>query len=296
MKLLKKGDTIGLAATARFIESKDIYSFVKWIESKELKVKYADNIFEKYHQFAGNDKYRAASFQKLIEDEEVNAVWIVRGGYGTTRILEYLDWSKFIQNPKWIIGFSDITLIHLQLASWGIPSIHGDMPYRFDKVYLENFDFIYQILTTGKYEYHLNSTASSSFSLQGKIIGGNLSLVVHSIGNSWINWHNHNDYILFLEDLEEYYYHVDRMAFQLKHSGFFKNVKGIFLGSFSDMKDNTIPYGWNIEEIFQNVSKLPIIQYNAFGHTLHNLPLIHGSDINLYRHKNYLIISQNINT
>ncbi len=292
MKLIKKGDTIGLAATARFIEANDLSFFVKWLESKELKVKLADNLLEKFHQFAGNDKFRAQSFQKLIDDDELSAIWIVRGGYGTTRILEYLDWSKFTQNPKWIIGFSDITWIHLQLASLGFISIHGDMPSRFGKVNLKNFESVLNILFNGEVNYSNHCDDVIDFELNGKIIGGNLSLLAHSIGNP--NIQLGNDFLLFLEDLEEYLYHIDRMAYQLKHNGIFQKSKGLLLGSFTDLKDNDIPFGFNVNEIFKNVTNKPLIAQLPFGHADTNLAFIHGHDIEIVQKSQNLQIKQKI--
>ncbi len=292
MKLLKKGDCIGLAATARFIESNQLSLFVKWLESKELKVKFADNLLEKFHQFAGNDEFRAQNFQKLIDDEEISAIWIVRGGYGTTRILEYLDWSKLIQNPKWIIGFSDITLIHLQLVSLGLFSIHGDMPSRFGKVNLQNFDSVLNILLHGEVNFSTHCYESFDFEICGKIIGGNLSLLAHSIGNT--NIQLGNDYLLFLEDLEEYLYHIDRMAYQLRHNGIFQKSKAVLLGSFTDLKDNDIPFGLSVNEIFKNVTNKPVFTQLPFGHADTNLAFIHGYEIDIVQKNHILQINQSL--
>lgn len=292
MKLLKKGDTIGLAATARFIKPSELSFFIKWLESKELKVKFADNLLEQHHQFAGNDEQRAESFQKLIHNENIQAIWVVRGGYGTTRILDYIDGSLLKNNPKWIIGFSDITILHLYLASLGIPSIHGDMPSRFDKVNKENFEFIYQILTTGEIEYCIKTQSLQKLELNGKIIGGNLSLIAHSIGNPNIDFGM--DFLLFLEDLEEYYYHIDRMAYQLKHHGIFKKAKGILLGSFTDLKDNEIPFGYTVEQIIQNLTHQPILQNIPMGHSKQNLPFIHGHDISISQNQEKIILKQKV--
>lgn len=281
MKLLKKGDVIGLAATARFIEPKELSQFIQWIESKNLRVKFAKNIYEKYHQFAGDDSFRLESFQELLNDDSLSAIWIVRGGYGTTRIFNRIDWSNFIKNPKWIIGFSDITLLHLQLASLGLPSIHGDMPSRFNKVSLKNFESILKILQDGFYEYEIPFNSPQNFQLSGKIIGGNLSLIAHSVGNPKIQWSE--KYLLFLEDLEEYYYHVDRMAIQLQNYSIFDphKCKGVLLGSFTDMKDNEIPFGFTAYEIFSEKTLNPILCGLPFGHDYLNLAFIHNHDINI---------------
>lgn len=292
MRLLKKGDTIGLAATARYIEPSELSLFIKWLESKDLKVKFADNLFEKFHQFAGNDEFRASSFQKFLEDESIQAIWIVRGGYGSTRILNYLDWSKFIQNPKWIIGFSDITLIHLKIASLGYVSIHGDMPSRFEKVDIGNFESVLNILFNGELSYTFDYEPSNNFELTGKIIGGNLSLFVHALGNS--NIHLGKDYLLFLEDLEEYLYHIDRMAYQLKYNGIFENTKALLLGSFTDLKDNEVPFGFDVHEIFKNLVNQPIINSLPFGHDKDNLAFIHGYEMELKVKNNQVKIHQKL--
>lgn len=292
MRLLKKGDTIGLVATARFIEPGELFPFVKWLESKELKVKLARNIFVKFHQFAGDDEFRASCFQELLEDEGVEALWIVRGGYGTTRILDFLDWSKYIQNPKWIIGFSDITLLHLQLAALGIISIHGDMPLRFQKVPLQNFDSVLNILFHGELHYTIESTSANDYESNGKIIGGNLSLLVHSLGNITVPWDKNT--LLFLEDLEEYVYHIDRMAYQLKHNGILNSIKGLLLGSFTDLKDNEIPFGWSVEEIFQRMVDKPLIHNLPFGHAYQNLAFIHNYAIQVHQKRNIIQITQSL--
>ncbi len=291
MKLLKKGDTIGLAAPARYIEPKELSLFIKWLEYKQLKVKLSENIFHKFHQFAGDKNFRRDCFQNLLEDNSLNAIWIVRGGYGTTQILGELDWSNFVKNPKWVIGFSDITLLHLKLASLGIPSIHGDMPSRFGKVNIENFESIYQILTYGKYEYTVEIANCEEINLSGKIVGGNLSLLCHAIGNPNISFVQ--NCLLFLEDLEEYYYHVDRMAYQMYYHGIFNHIKGLLLGSFSDMRDNDVPFGFSVKAIFQDKTIKPIITHLPFGHSYNNFAFIHAQNICISIQNKIMRIQQN---
>ena len=292
MYRIKKGEIIGLAATARFIEPQNLSYFINWLENKGLKIKPAKNLLTKFHQFAGNDNFRAECFQEFLEDDDLSAIWIVRGGYGTSRILNQLDWSKFQKNPKWIIGFSDITLLHLQLASLGIPSIHGEMPSRFGTVPIENYEKVLQILFNGNYHYQLPINSSEETKILGKIIGGNMSLFCHSIGNPKINLGE--NYLLFLEDLEEYYYHIDRMSIQMANHGIFNKCNGVLLGSFTDMKDNEIPFGLSIKEIFEEITNKPVYEGLPFGHSLENFAFIHGVNIQIEKSKNYLNIIQKI--
>lgn len=294
MNRLFPGSVIGIAATARFIEPELLAPFKAWLEEQGFGVVYASNIGKKYHQLAGGDEERAQAFQALLNDEHIDAIWVARGGYGTSRILPFLQWNTFFKKPKWIIGFSDITILHQWLASNHIPSVHAEMPFRFHTTDRQNFEYVLQILTQGKISYTLPAhvIADEVQSYSGRIIGGNLSLLAHLVGTPFFK-PQPND-ILLIEDLEEYLYHIDRMLWQLVHSGYYKDFQAVLVGDFLSLKDNEVPFGFNIEQILKHSFCKPIIQGLPIGHGHLNLPFIHGANVNITLHNHSISFSQNL--
>ncbi|MCC7050812.1 MAG: LD-carboxypeptidase [Bacteroidia bacterium] len=248
---LTKGDTIGICSPARKISLAEVEPAIQTFKNWGLNVKLSDNLFNEHHQFSGTDEQRAFDLQNLINDKQVNAIICARGGYGSVRVLDKVDFSVLKKNPKWIIGFSDITALHAHInKNQQVSTLHATMPINFTKSeqsvnslqkLLFGKDFIYPINT---HPFNKNGIA------HGKIIGGNLS-VLYSLAatNSDIDT---TGKILFLEDLDEYLYHIDRMMMQLKRSGKLNNLSGLMLGSFTDSKDNAVPFGMNPYEIIKS--------------------------------------------
>ena len=280
---LKTGDTIGIAATARKISAEEIEPAIKTLESWGLKVICSASLFETSNQFAGNDMQRATGFQELLDNPEVKAIICARGGYGTVRIIDMLDWSAFSINPKWIIGYSDITVLHNHLhTKLGIPSIHGTMPINMlpDKADKDSIESLRRILFGEKSE--AISTQSHPFNKEGTanaiLIGGNLSVIYSLLGSA--SDIDTSGKILFLEDLDEYLYHIDRMMMNLKRNGKLHQLAGLVVGGMSDMKDNTVPFGSTAEEIIASHvagADYPVCFAFPAGHEKRNLPLMLGT-------------------
>jgi muramoyltetrapeptide carboxypeptidase len=207
--------------------------------------------------FSGTDKERLEDFQQMLDDDEVKAVLFGRGGYGTTRIIDEINFKKFKKQPKWLIGFSDITLLHSHIYSnYYISTLHAPMAAAFnDAGYINRFVQSLKDTMEGrkaKYScdpHELNKKGEAI----GELVGGNLALLAHAVGtDSDIKTRGR---ILFIEDIAEYLYSVDRMFYQLKRSGKLKNLAGLVVGGFTDMKDTERPFGKTVYQIIHDVVK-----------------------------------------
>ena len=254
---LKPGDTIGLVCPAGFMPSENFATSVDILQQWGFKVVIGKTLGHQFHYFSGTDAERLSDLQHMMDDKNINAILCARGGYGTGRIIDDLDFKKFKQHPKWIIGFSDITVLHSHLFSnYKIASIHAPMSAAFNEEEYKNeyVQSLHAALIGKKAKY---TAPTHEFNQNGKetgtLVGGNLSLLVNMIGtNSDIKTKNK---ILFIEDIGEYIYNVDRMMYQLKRSGKLENLKGLIVGRFSDMKDTTVPFGQTTEEAIKALVK-----------------------------------------
>ena len=246
---LKKGDNIGIVATARKISHTELQPALDILKQWELEPVLSKNIFGEEHQFSGTDEQRTADLQHMLDDDSIRAVISARGGFGTLRIIDKIDLSKFTAHPKWIIGYSDITVLHSHLHNLGIATLHATMPINFAKheVATETLRkaLFGEALSYSIPKHHLNRGGRG----EGQVVGGNLSLLYAlSASKSDIRT---DGKILFLEDLDEYLYHIDRMMLNLKRSGKLSALKGLIIGGFTDMKDNPVPFGKTAEEIIR---------------------------------------------
>lgn len=248
--LLKPGDTVGFFAPARKVEEEEMLPFLNWLESLGLNVIIAPNTYQSFMQFSGTDQQRASDLNTLWNHPEVKAIFCARGGYGCMRMLPNinLDYSK----PKWLIGYSDITTLHLHLGKNKINSLHGPMGLNAKKISepdtQTNFDKLQTALFEGKIEHILPEYVHSDLQFEGELIGGNLSLLYASLGTP--EQPITSNKILFIEEIDEYYYQIDRMACSMWRAGIFDNIRALILGEFSDIKDNEKPFGMEIVEIF----------------------------------------------
>jgi muramoyltetrapeptide carboxypeptidase len=280
---LRTGDTIGIIAPSRKISAETLYPAVKLFESWGLKVLLGKNIYAEENQFAGSDSMRHQDLQDMLDNPAVNAIICARGGYGTIRIVEGLNFDLFLQHPKWIIGYSDITVLHsvfnIQLDC---ATIHGIMPVNYNLKDGETASWeklrllMFGQLPVYRTEPHpFNKIGKAS----GKLVGGNLS-VLYSMAGTPYDIHT-TGCILFLEDLDEYLYHIDRMMMNLKLSGKLEHLKGLVVGGMSDMKDNNIPFGKNAEQIINSYMECydyPVLFDFPAGHIDSNYPLIMGKN------------------
>ena len=279
---LQKGDTIAIVATARKNIDDNLKPAISWLKNWGLEVVIGNTIGLDYNQLAGTDEQRAADFQKQLDNPNIKAIWCVRGGYGTVRMVDLLDFTKFKQHPKWIIGFSDVTVLHSHLNTLGFASIHGIMPVS-SKASEEAKETLRKALFGEPLTYTLPCDAMNRFGVaKGELVGGNLSILYSLFGSeSAIDC---SDKILFMEDLDEYLYHLDRMMMNLKRNGCLESLKGIIVGGMTKMKDNEIPWGKNANEIVQDVTKkynIPILYNFPAGHVHDNRALIFGKQVTM---------------
>ena len=220
-------------------------------ESWGLQVVVGKTINSHQDQFAGDDDFRLHDFQLALNDDNIKAIWCARGGYGTVRIIDEIDFRKFKKHPKWICGFSDITVLHSHLQTlFNTASIHSLMPINVNENTKESdaVESLRKCLFGERIKYQVKSNQlNKPGKAKAEIVGGNLS-ILFSLAASQSDMDT-NGKILLLEDLDEYLYHVDRMMMQLKRSGKLENLDGLIVGGMSEMKDNTIPFGKTAEEI-----------------------------------------------
>ena len=281
---LVPGDKIGIIAPSRKVTYEDLMNAEKLIEEWGFKVEYGESIYDVEHQFAGKDEDRAEDFIRMIKNPEVRAILCARGGYGTVRLLENLDPKVIKANPKWIIGYSDITVLHSYLNQVvGMETIHATMPINLTSqaIGTESWKKLFHILNGEMVDYLFpTSELNRKGKATGPIVGGNLS-VLFSLRGTFCDLET-DGRILFLEDLDEYLYHIDRMMMNLKISGKLKNLKGLVVGGMTEMKDNTVPFGKSAYEIIADAVSdytYPVAFNFPAGHCEPNLPLILGRDI-----------------
>jgi muramoyltetrapeptide carboxypeptidase len=286
--ILQKGDTIAILATARKNIDDNLKPAIDLLHSWGLEVVIGKSIGLDDNQLAGTDEQRAADFQEQLDNPNIKAIWCVRGGYGTVRMIDLLDFSKFKESPKWIIGFSDVTVLHNHLNTMGFKSIHGIMPISIPKATPEAIETLRIAMFGESLKYTIAPNIMNRLGdASGELVGGNLSILYSLFGSkSAIDC---TDKILFIEDLDEYLYHIDRMMMNLKRNGCLESIKGIIVGSMSKMKDNDIPWGKNALEIIEDVTKkynIPVIYNFPAGHIHDNRALILGSKVTLHLNKN----------
>ena len=279
---LKKGDKIAIVASARKISMQELQPAIDIFKNWGLEVVLSKNIFNQDNQFSGTDDERAIDLQTALDDDSVKAIISARGGYGTIRIIDKLDFTKFKQNPKWIIGYSDITVLHSHIHNFGIQTLHATMPINFS-VNTEAVETMQKVLFGEKLNYEIEKHILNRKGIaEAEVIGGNLSLLYALTGSS-SSVHTKGK-ILFIEDLDEYLYHVDRMMVSLKRYGKLSELAGLIVGGMSDMKDNQIPFGKNAEEIIMDAVKeynYPVCFNFPAGHIERNLALVLGRKMKL---------------
>ena len=280
---LQKGDTVAIVATARKHLNDDLKLAKEFLENWGLKIVIGSSIGLDNDQLAGTDEDRAFDFQTQMDNPAIKAIWCVRGGYGTVRMLDLLDFTKFRQNPKWIIGFSDVTVLHSHLNTMGFQSIHAMMPVSILRATADAKESLRKALFGESLSYTIPYDKMNKLgTAKGELVGGNLSILYSLFGSeSAIDC---TDKILFLEDLDEYLYHIDRMMMNLKRNGCLESLKGIVIGSMTKMNDNDIPWGKNALEIIQDITKeykIPVVYNFPAGHIADNRALIFGKQVTL---------------
>lgn len=274
---LKKGSKIAIVAPAWKVTPEKISAAVKWIEEKGFVSVYDDRLFAEYNQFAGDDDFRASVLQEYLDRNDIDAIFCARGGYGTIRIIDKLDFTKFAEHPKWIVGFSDVTVLHAKMQQLGYQSIHGIMSKNFesdDKVPMES---LYEALTGKWHAVEMQGSASLKSFESTPIVGGNLSVLYSMLGSDLFP--ETDGKILFIEDIDEYLYHIDRMMMALKRAGKLSHLKALLVGAFNDMHESSLPIGITAREIIAEKVKeygYPVIWDYPAGHIDDNRAIIFG--------------------
>lgn len=281
---LKRGDTIAIVSTARKITKSELEPALELMTDWGLKVVLGHTIGAEDHQFAGNDTLRTQDFQAMMDNPNVKAIWCARGGYGTVRMLDGLNFSVFKRNPKWIVGYSDITVLHSHIHNFGIETLHAQMPLDIEKKTEETQQSILRVLFGNDHgiTYRTIINKNRIGTARGMLVGGNLS-VLYSLCGSPTAIHTEGK-ILFIEDLDEYLYHIDRMLQNLKRNGMLKNLAGLLVGGMTQMQDNTIPFGRSAYEIVMDVVReyqYPVGYDFPAGHIEDNRALILGREVQL---------------
>ncbi len=286
---LQLGDTVAIISTARKITSEELKPALKLLFGWGLKVVLGKSIGAESDQFAGDDEVRTSDFQQMMDNPEIKAIWCARGGYGTVRMIDMLDFTEFRRNPKWIIGYSDITVFHSHIHNFGIETLHAQMPLEIEKKTLETSATIRKVIFGEPYTVSLTSesTANRIGSAKGQFVGGNLSVLYSLCGSA--SAIRTEGKILFIEDLDEYLYHIDRMMQNLKRNGMLNDLAGLVVGGMTEMHDNTIPFGKTaIEIVMAAVAEYnyPVCLNFPAGHVSDNRAIIMGRRVSLEIHEN----------
>ena len=290
---LKKGDAVAVISTARKVSPLELDFAINKIKSWGLNICFGKNLFKKQHQFAGSIKERIEDFQWALDDSNIKAVFFARGGYGSVHVVDYIDWKVFKTNPKWLIGFSDITVFHSHVHQClNTPTLHAAMPITYPQntnLAIKNIrDILFGENVSYKFEGH---SFNKNGTVKSVVVGGNLSILCSLLGSK--SQLNTDGKILFLEDLDEYLYHIDRMMQALKRAGMLENLSGLIVGSMNGMNDNRIPFGKNPEQIIRDVVSeytYPVAFNIPAGHINENLPLLFGKKASFTVSKNQVLI------
>lgn len=278
---LQKGDRIRIVSPAGKVLKEKVLPGIELLQEMGYEVLIGNHVFDSHFQYAGTDYQRTFDLQEAIGDPLTRAIICARGGYGSVRIIEKLDFTPLLKNPKWLVGFSDVTILHAVLNSLQVASVHGAMPASF----LENerpqdsFLSVMEALTAGhsQVDMELNSSNRKG-SGSGELVGGNLSLLYSLQGTPWQL--DTRKKILFIEDVSEYLYHLDRMIQNLRLSGQLKGLAGLVVGGFTEMKDNENPFGKSVCEIILDAVQdynFPVCFDFPGGHIPRNISLILGA-------------------
>jgi len=280
VKPLQKGDLIYITAPAKAVEAHFVEFAKSFLENNGFEVLISKHCLGQHNYFSGTDEERLADFQFGIDCEDVKAIVCARGGYGCVRILDRIQWAAMFRHPKWIVGFSDVTVFHQRIQRFHLPSIHATMPLNFEKNSPEALSTLISALKGEQYSIHYPTLqASKQGKVEGKLVGGNLSILYSLLGTD--DQIDYTDCILFIEDLAEHLYHIDRMLFAFEKAGVFNRIKGLIVGGMTDLQDTANPFGQSVEEIIHHhfmFRNLPLAFDFPAGHIDDNRALLLGSE------------------
>lgn len=276
--VLRPGDTVALVSPAKAIEPELIQAAARFFEEKGFRVLIGAHAAGSHNYFSGTDAERIANLQWAIDHPDVKAIICNRGGYGALRVLQQVQWANFLREPRWLAGFSDITNFHLQGLKLGVETIHSTMPLNFAENTPQSLSSLLSILEHGHSEIHWQSqTTGISGSATGRVIGGNLSIIYSLLGTPLCP--SFQDAILFIEDVGEQMYHLDRMFQAMKLAGVFDEIAGLVIGGMTDMKDTATPTNFTVEGLVREMLQfrsIPVAFEAPIGHQNDNQAVIVG--------------------
>jgi muramoyltetrapeptide carboxypeptidase len=280
---LSKGDKIAIVAPAKTIEKERVLYAKAFLEDKGFEVVIGEHCYGVHHYFSGTQQERLHDLQAALDDPEVKTILCARGGYGCVQLVDKIQWASMLRSPKWLIGFSDVTIFHSRLNILGIKSIHGTTPLNFAENTEASLETLLSALQEDQYSISCNHVAANKLgTVNGKLVGGNLSILYSLLGtNDQIDY---TDTILFIEDLAEFLYVMDRIFYSFEKAGVFDKIKGLIIGGMTNIKDTTIPFGSTLEEIILShfeYRKIPVAFGFPAGHISDNRALRFGEMVNL---------------
>lgn len=284
---LQPNDLIVLVSPAKAIDETLVLAAKSKLEGAGFRVELGQYVVGQKHYFSGTDEERAADFQWAIDHPEAKAILCARGGYGCIRILDRIQWASQLREPKWLVGFSDVTVFHQYLQKFELPSIHATMPLNFGEITEEAWQSLIDALLGKTLSYTISANKNNQLGeAKGKLLGGNLSILYSLLGTDLQP--DYTNSILFIEDLAEQLYHIDRMFYAFQHAGILNQIKGLIVGGMTDLKDTATPIGFSLEELilqhFQYRS-IPIAFDFPAGHIPDNRSLILGKEVSFNVHE-----------
>ena len=275
--LISSGDLVILIAPAKYIDVQYIDLVKQFWQQQGYRVEVGQRAQNQWHRFAGNDQMRLADLQWALNHQEAKVIHCLRGGYGVSRIIDQLNWQIFIDQPKWLVGYSDITLLHQKINALGIASLHASMPFDAVNNKLRTDDFLAMVhyLESGALSYHVPwHPLNQSGLINAPIVGGNLTLISMALGTKFQA--NYHGAILFIEEIDEYDYVIDRYLYQCKHHGLWQQIEGLIIGHLTKIKSSPDGMGASIEALFLeqiNTRNIPVMFGFPAGHQAPNLAL-----------------------
>ncbi|MDI9337799.1 MAG: LD-carboxypeptidase [Alphaproteobacteria bacterium] len=292
---LKKFDKIAFIAPSGCIEIGIVENAITIFKDWGFHVDVSPSVGRSFHYFSGSDDDRLQDLQFYLDDPHTKAIFCVRGGYGLSRIIDALHFEKFIQNPKWVIGFSDITVLLWHIAfTYNMQCLHAPMASAFNNIDSYYYNTLkYSLIGEKQIFKHTTHSYNILGSATAPLIGGNLAIIAHLIGSDSLK--SLKGYILFLEDVGEYLYNIDRMLIQLKRAGIFEDLKGLILGGFTNLKDTQKPFGESIDNILNDHFKdanFPVCYKFPVSHVTENVALKINAQYELHVLQNEVILRE----
>ena len=282
---------IGIVAPARKVTPEEMEFAFSWLQEKGMEPVYDERLFASSDIFAGDDTFRATVIQEYMDRPDIDAIWFARGGYGSIRIIDKLDFTLLIKHPKPFVGFSDGTVFHGKMQRLGIPSIHASMPYCLDNKTPEALQSLYDALIGMPLHYEIPSHPLNRLgAIEGEMVGGNLSVLYGMLGSN--SFPETERKILFIEEVDEYIYHIDRMMRGLKRAGKLSQLKALVIGGLTQIHDNPEPFGKTVEEVISEVVaeySYPICFGFPAGHFSDNRAILMGRKATLVVGENAVV-------